>query len=54
MSVHDIVVRNHLQQPVFDGAPEALTEPGILSEIFDLPIATVRPQESGPTVVYPL
>ena len=63
MAIHDVGMAlrfaDHLialkhGRPVFDGAPEALTAPGILSEIFDLPIATVRPQESGPTVVYPL
>ncbi len=63
MAIHDIAMAirfaDHLialkqGRMVFAGRPETLTEPGILSEIFDLPIATVRPQESGPAVVYPL
>lgn len=63
MAIHDVgmAIRfaDHLialkhGRPVFDGPPEALLEPGILSDIFDLPIATVRPQPCGPAVVYPL
>ncbi|MCE7029096.1 ABC transporter ATP-binding protein [Jiella avicenniae] len=63
MAIHDVgmAIRfaDHLialkhGRAAFAGPPEDLLEPGILSDIFDLPIATVRPQESGPTVVYPL
>ena len=63
MAIHDIgmAVRfaDHLialkaGKPVFEGPPEALTEPGVLSAIYDVPIGTIRPDAAGPTVVYPL
>ncbi|MAU94817.1 MAG: hypothetical protein CMP81_02850 [Fulvimarina sp.] len=63
MAIHDVgmAVRfaDHLialkaGRTVFAGPPEALTKPDVLSAIYDLPIGTVRPGETGPTIVYPL
>lgn len=63
MAIHDIGMAlrfaDHLValkagRPVFEGPPQALVRPDVLSAIYDLPIGTVQPQDGGPTVVYPL
>ncbi|MBO0662304.1 ABC transporter ATP-binding protein [Jiella sp. MQZ9-1] len=63
MAIHDIGMAarfaDHMialkdGRPVFDGSPDALLGPGVLSKIFDLPIGTIRPRADGPSVVYPL